>query len=292
MGKKLFKGWHHYGVMCHDIEESIAFYRDALGFEFLFYAGELEGEDHIKIAFMKLDKLVLELLEPVSYANEACDWAKDDLQHLCIACGDINVMREKLEKEFNVEWESEEDGPDCAALFWRGPGNERLELIQLKSDLFPVVHTPSDSPYCRGLGHVGYFTGDLQGSIDFYTNVLGFELVRTFEEGGPDMGFWNNIALLQLDSTLIEVVEPITHQVIRDMMKFGSRRALTHLGMEAAIDMKEIISYIQSKADLEWENTEPGISPDIPEGNDMQWALFRGPNGERWEISFDLGKDY
>ena len=84
MGKKLFKGWHHYGVMCHDIEESIAFYRDALGFEFLFYAGELEGEDHIKIAFMKLDKLVLELLEVVKKTDCAVDQREDQNKDVAV----------------------------------------------------------------------------------------------------------------------------------------------------------------------------------------------------------------
>ena len=292
MQKKIFKGWHHYGVMCRNMEESIAFYRDALGFKFMFYAGELEGEDHIKIAFMKLDTVILELLEPVSWNREACDWAMNDLQHLCFACGDIDLMRDKLEKEFNIKWEMEEDGPDCKALFWRGPGGERLELIQLKSDLFPVMHSPSDSPYIRGLGHVGYFSGDIEKSIDFYKNVLGFEHLKTFDEGGPELDFWNHIALLRLNDILIEIVQPIAHQVILDNIKYYSRMTMTHLGLEVACDMQEAIDYIRSKTDFEWENVVPGISPDIGYNNDMQWALFRGPNGERIELSKDLGKNY
>jgi len=289
---KLFTGWHHYGVMCRDMEESISFYKDALDFEFMFYAGEMEGADHIKIAFMKLDTIILELLEPVTWNQEACNWASNDLQHLCIACGDAEIMKKKLETGFGVEWELIEDGPECKALFWRGPGGERLELIQMITDLFPVVHSPSNSPYTRGLGHVGYFTGDLQKSIDFYTNILGFEHLKTFDEGGPNEEFWNHIALLQLNDTLIEVIQPVAHPVILDMVKYPQRMSMTHLGMQVACNMQDVINTISSKAIVEWENTVPGISPDIPAGNDMQWALFRGPNGERWELSNDLGKNY
>ena len=292
MAKQIFKGWHHYGVVCQKIEESIAYYQDALGFEFMYQCGELEGEDHIKLAFLKLDKIVLELLEPVSWKNEACEWAANDLQHLCLACGDIDLMKKKLEDEYNTEWELIEDGPECKAIFWRGPGGERLELIQMKTDLFPVMHSPTDTPYVRGLGHVGYFTGDLQASIDFYTNVLGFEHIRSFDEGGPNEDFWNHIALLKLNETLIEVIQPEAHEVIRDMVKYPSRMSMNHLGMEVACDMQEAIDCICSKAIVEWENTTPGISPDIGPNNDMQWALFRGPNGERWELSKDLGKNY
>ena len=292
MSKQLFKGWHHYGVMCRDMEESIAFYRDALGFEFMFYAGEMEGADHIKIAFMKNDKLVLELLEPVSWNQEACDWASQGMNHIAFAVGDCDAMQEKLEKEFNVVFTDPEDGPDCKAVFFRGPGGERLELIEMKSDLFPIVHTPNDSPYIRGLAHVGIFSGDIDVSIAFYKDVLGFEHVKTFEEGGPDMGFWNKIALMRLDDTLVEVVCPLAHPQVKEMFKYQARVQMTHLGMDAAIDMQEVIDTIREQADLEWENTTPGISPDIPEGNDMQWALFRDPNGYRWEISHDLGKDY
>ena len=141
MSKQLFKGWHHYGVMCRDMEESIAFYRDALGFEFMFYAGEMEGADHIKIAFMKNDKLVLELLEPVSWNQEACDWASQGMNHIAFAVGDCDAMQEKLEKEFNVVFTDPEDGPDCKAVFFRGPGGERLELIEMK----PLKHSPAHS---------------------------------------------------------------------------------------------------------------------------------------------------
>ena len=37
-------GLHHYGIYCRDIEESIAFYVDILGFKHLFSTMAMEGD--------------------------------------------------------------------------------------------------------------------------------------------------------------------------------------------------------------------------------------------------------
>ncbi len=79
---------------------------------------------------------------------------------------------------------------------------------------------------------------------------------------------------------------------LREMFKYQAHTQMTHLGMDAAIGMQEIIDTIREQTGLEWENATPSISADIPEGNDMQCAFFCDPNGFRWEISHDLGKDY
>ncbi len=294
MGKKIFKGWHHYGVLCQNIEESISYYKDVMGFEFLFQCGELEGDDHIKLAFMKLDTLVLELLEPVSWNKEACEWAKKDMNHLCLAVGDLIATKEKLEKEFGIEWEGEiEDTPEYKALFWHGPGGERLEMFQfMPGSPLPQIHTKTDNPYFQGLAHIGYFTADLEKSIEFYCNVLGFELDHMFEEVDPNYGTHYRIAFFKQSNVIMEVIQSVVHPVISEMIPYPARMNMNHFGMEVSGDMQEAIDYIRSQYNVEWENTTPGISPDIGEGNDMQWALFRGPNGERWELSKDLGKNY
>lgn len=294
MDKKIFRGWHHYGVICQNIKESIAYYRDVIGFKLLFQCDKLEGVDHTKLAFMKLDTLVLELLEPVYWNKEACEWAAKDMNHLCLAVGDLMATKEKLEKEFSIEWEGKiEDSPEYKALFWHGPGGERLEMFQfMPSSPLPRIHTKTNNPYFQGLAHISFFTGDLNESIKFYCNVLGFELDHSFAETDPNFGTHYQIVFFKQNNAIIEVIQPDVHPVVSEKIKYSARINMNHFSMEVIGDMQEAIDYIRSQYDVEWENTVPCISTDIGKNNDLQWALFRGPNGERWQLSKDLGKNY
>ncbi len=55
--------FHHVGIYCRDIEESIAFYEDVLGCRLLFESDAQEGDKPLKMAWLKRGDLVFELLE-------------------------------------------------------------------------------------------------------------------------------------------------------------------------------------------------------------------------------------
>lgn len=120
--------------------------------------------------------------------------------------------------------------------------------------------------------------------------MLGFELAHTFEEVDPNYGTHYRIAFFVQNDVILEVIQSVVHPVVAEMVTYPARMNMNHFGMEVIGDMQETIEWIRSQYNLEWENTVPGISPDIGKNNDMQWALFRGPNRERWELSKDLPK--
>ena len=45
--------FHHVGIYCRDIEESIAFYEDVLGCRLLFESDAQEGDKPLKMAWLK-----------------------------------------------------------------------------------------------------------------------------------------------------------------------------------------------------------------------------------------------
>lgn len=280
----MYKGMHHYGIACRKLEESVAFYCDHLGFEVLSYSDETDGEDAVKVALLKCDTFVLALFEPSAWGEEACEWASGGLNHIALACGNAAVMAEKLQKEAGIEFESTEEGPDCDCLFLRGPGGERIEIFEIKSDMFPVMYSPNSSDCVRGFAHVGVFSGDYEGSIKFYQEVLGFEHLFTFEEGGPDMDFWNKVAFLRRGDALLEILCPIQNKRLNEMIKYQARIQMSYLAMELDCDISEAVDSIRSKADLEWENTEPVASTGMPEGKNVEWVAFRDINGFRWKL--------
>ena len=70
---KIIKGFRHTGIICEDIQESLIFYRDKLGFEVIQdfwdsspYINEITGIDNANVHMIKLkaaDGTVLELLD-------------------------------------------------------------------------------------------------------------------------------------------------------------------------------------------------------------------------------------
>ncbi|MBR2188121.1 MAG: VOC family protein [Eubacterium sp.] len=289
MKKELFSGGHHYCVVCRDLEESIAFYRDVLSFEFIAYAQEKSETEDIKFAYMKNDTLLLALIEPKGWKDEACEWASVGLNHLCLICGDGNATEEMLRAKHGVVFESIEDEPDWKCLFFRGPNEERIEIMEIRSDMFPVVYTtPNDSPYIRGMGHVGIFSGDYDASIHFYCDVMGFEHLITFEEGGPDMPYWNKNAVLKLGDAVIELLCPLQHPVVREKYYYQARMQMTLYGMKPAGTVQEAADALRGTEDIEWIQGEVDHLPDLPPGNDIDWVSFRDPNGFLWEIVQDV----
>ena len=289
MNEKAFTGFHHYGIYCPNLEESIAFYRDGLGFEFLNYFEDSDEVDRFKMAFLKLDEFLLEISEPETWGSKALEWATMGPNHFCLVCGDLEAMKAELEAKYKIKWIATEDIPLYKSVLFRGPGNELIELMQVTDDAFPTVHTPNDTPYVRGIGHFAYFCDDLGHSTGFYTDIFGFNNELTYESRGSILGNQYQASLLTLNDTMIELIQPISNPVVLGMLKHLAQMNMDHLGMIPDGDMSEAIRRISAKThDVVWENEAPNITHDVMEGKGMQWALFRGPNGERWEFSKDV----
>lgn len=144
-------GFHHVGVYCRDIEESLAFYEDVFGFRLLFRSDALEGDKPLKMAWIKRGDLIFELLECED--KSTCTAAANCLNHLALRVGDMDEFVVRLgEKGIAIEAGpfdppmefdrplADEDsnvftvcgnaGAQLRIMFFRGPGGERFEVVQ------------------------------------------------------------------------------------------------------------------------------------------------------------------
>lgn len=144
-------GFHHVGVYCRDIEESVSFYEDVLGCRLLFKADAMEGDKPLKMAWVKGAGTVFELLECEDKAT--CDAAAQTNNHLALRVSDMDAFVDHLGEKgvaieagpFDPPMEfdrplSDEDsdvfsvygdaGARLRIMFFRGPGGERFEVVQ------------------------------------------------------------------------------------------------------------------------------------------------------------------
>ena len=143
--------FHHAGIYCRDIEESITFYEDVLGCRLLFRSDALEGDKPLKMAWAMRGDLVFELLECED--KRTCEAAANCLNHVALRVDDMDGFVAHLgEKGVAVEAgpfdpplefdrplaDGDSDvfatygtaGTQLRIMFFRGPGGERFEAVQ------------------------------------------------------------------------------------------------------------------------------------------------------------------
>lgn len=144
-------GFHHAGIYCRDIDESIAFYQEVLGCKLMFRSDAMEGDKPLKMAWVRRADIVVELLECEDKAT--CDAAQGDSNHIALRVNDMDEFAALLAKKgvaveagpFDPPLEfdrplGEEDtdvftacgdaGAQLRIMFFRGPGGERFEVVQ------------------------------------------------------------------------------------------------------------------------------------------------------------------
>lgn len=143
---------HHYGAYCNDIEESIGFYTDVLGFRHLFSTETMEGDKPLKMAWVKSDDgVILELLEQED--TSTIDAANKCLNHFAVRVEDMDAFVKRLQdndiaieagpfdalcpfdrplgaQDGEVFTVYGDGGAKLKIMFFRGPGGERIEAVQ------------------------------------------------------------------------------------------------------------------------------------------------------------------
>ena len=142
MKNDYFTGYSHIGVYVTDLDEAIKFYEDVLFFDLLYRL--VNESDGLKIAMLRLENCVVELLEPPTDKEtllpkeKVVDGARSTINHFAILVNDIYKAREHVES-FGYEFETRgvydvpnfgRDTLDLKVTFFRGPNGERIELFQ------------------------------------------------------------------------------------------------------------------------------------------------------------------
>ena len=143
--------FHHAGIYCRDIEESITFYEDVLGCRLLFRSDALEGDKPLKMAWAMRGDLVFELLECED--KRTCEATANCLNHVALRVDDMDGFvahlgekgvaveagpfdpplefdRPRAGDDADVFAVGGEGGAQLKIMFFRGPGGERFEAVQ------------------------------------------------------------------------------------------------------------------------------------------------------------------
>ena len=118
-------GLAHIGVMVKDIDASLDFYTNTLGFEIQ----SVQDLGRTKLVFLQAGTCVIELV-PV---NETEDRQAGPVDHICLEVEDIGPFVERLKaKGVKLEKETYSDVGlfgGIRNIFFRGPDDERIEFF-------------------------------------------------------------------------------------------------------------------------------------------------------------------
>lgn len=185
-----------------DLAQATAFYCDALDFHATHQAtfsnatwGELMGVASLRVASvrMRLGAQEIELLafDPPGMRYPASSSSTDLwFQHIAIVVSDMDAAYQKLRRHSFEPISA--GGPQqlppqsgsVIAYKFRDPDGHPLELIQFPAGSGAPVWQQQEALFL-GIDHSAIDVGDLEQSLDFYTNALGFRVVSRSINSGP-----------------------------------------------------------------------------------------------------------
>lgn len=118
--------------------------------------------------------------------------------------------------------------------------------------------------FFQGLEHIGIKTAHIEKAIQFYTEVLGFELVNRIKPREVELVF------LKLGDTVIELVEVTDGKVFSDGV-------VNHIALRVK-DIFKAVEWLKENS-VELIQEEP-----MPMGEGRYNIFFRGPSGEKIEL--------
>ncbi len=202
------------GMTVGNIERSVAFYSDVLGFEKVADV-EVWGEDYerlqgvfgvrMRVVRMRLGEETIELTEyltprgrPIPLDSRSHDrW----FQHIAIIVSDMDrayasLRRHRIEYASPApqrlpDWNVNAGG--IRAFYFKDPDGHPLEILQFppgKGDA--RWHRPSDRVFL-GIDHTAIVVGDTAESLRCYRDTLGLRVVGESENYGPEQERLNNV---------------------------------------------------------------------------------------------------
>lgn len=121
----MIKGIHHKGLQVTDMEQTLHFYCDILGFKHAFDLKDDDGQPWIEYVKVAEDSFV-------EFFYGAAKEEKHQYDHICFEVGDIEKLAKDL-KEKGVDFAQELSvGKDTNTQFWlRDPDGNWLEFMEL-----------------------------------------------------------------------------------------------------------------------------------------------------------------
>lgn len=118
--------------------------------------------------------------------------------------------------------------------------------------------------YYRGVHHLALVTPDMEKSLRFYRDTLGFEIVERFFDEGENA----DIVFLSLGNTMLELLAPQDPAHVQPPSGFHLALGVRNAG--------EVFALLKAKG-------IPVLLP-LTESGGYRYAYFSGPMGEVVEI--------
>jgi len=245
------------GLTVSDMERSVAFYRDLLGFEKTSDA-EVAGPAyeqltgliglHARVVCMRLGADRIELTEFLAPRGRAApaDSRSNDVwfQHIAIITNDIEQgylwLRRHEVRQVSAgpqrlpDWNPKAGG--IKAFYFRDPDGHPLEILEFPPDKGAARwHQPSDRIFL-GIDHTAIVVADTESSLRFYRDVLGLRVAGESENWGPEQERLNNVVGARLRITTwsaasgpgVELLEYLTPRTGRSAPTDSAVNDLVH----------------------------------------------------------------
>ncbi|MDX2175103.1 MAG: VOC family protein [Candidatus Sumerlaeia bacterium] len=293
------------GITVDDLDKSVAFYQDALGFE---KTGESElvgdGIERLSGVFgvvarrarLRLGSEEIELTDflapegrPVPTDSRSNDhW----FQHIAIVVSDMdrayahlrahNVRHASAGPQTLPDWNPNAGG--ISAFYFKDPDGHVLEVIHFpegKGD--PRWRQPSGKLFL-GIDHTAIVVDDTEASLAFYRDALGLEVAGSSENHGIEQERLNNVFGARLRITGlkgesgpgVEFLEYLAPQGGRPYPQDLRANDLAHWHTIIGVDSAEETATALPAREGTW--VSPGAVP-IPGGGGRLAALVADPDG-------------
>jgi len=126
--------------------------------------------------------------------------------------------------------------------------------------------------------HIGLFVKDLKESVDFYSEFLDYELEYYVAEDTSPTLF---IAMIKNGDERIELLQPKENP---ESAEIENRKRDCHVAFQCK-DLDAVVAKLRQSG-IQTETEEPKLLSDfgLP-GNNFRSVFFRGPSGERIELT-------
>jgi lactoylglutathione lyase len=262
------KGVAHIAVYAHDVDKTLAFYRDFLGYAEPYRLKRGSGELHL--AFVKInDRQFVEVFPEKAVQT-------DRLNHIALEVEDAEAMRAYLAARGVTVPDKVPVGRIGNANFnIKDPDGHTVEIVQYLPGGRTIQEKGNDLPEARispRIMHVGIAVASLQKALEFYGKLLGFEEFWRGSAKGKELN-WVNVRMPDGD----DYVEFMLYKDPPTLARLGT---MHHLCLEVP-DIEAARSTLEDRPARKDYNRELKIQTGV---NKKRQLNLYDPDGTRIEL--------